>query len=99
MVIDGIEQIMNELSSARGALDKRRKAVEEAQQTVAEASKRAKFLRDAARQEGDKLVTPAAQALSHENAQLASAEHRVMKLEELLYVALQTIEQRIQGSS
>ncbi len=99
MVVDGIEQIMSELSSARHALDKRRKSVEEAQRNMAEASKRAKLLRDEARQAGDKLVTPAAQALSHENTQLTSAEHRVRKLEELLYVALQTIERRMQESS
>jgi len=95
MAQDGIEEIMIELATVRRALEQKRKDTEQAKQSLAQAAKQAKALQSEARRAGEAIVKPAENVLSRHERDLMLAEHRVLRLEELLFVALQVIEQRI----
>ncbi len=92
---DGVEEVMVALAASRRALEQRRKEMLIAQQTLERARKEAQDLISEARKAAAALVQPPEKELATLERNLTVAEHNVLQLEEMLFVALQVINNRI----
>lgn len=92
---DGVEEVMVALAASRHALEQRRKELLIAQQNLELAKKEAKVLISEARRAAAALIRPPERELSTLERKLKVAEHKVLQLEEMLFVALQVISNRI----
>jgi len=95
MAREGVEEIMVALSASRRTLEQRREEILAAKETLEKASLQAKALLSEARKAAAAVVQPAEEALAVHERNVKIAEHNVLQLEEMLFVALRIIEERV----
>jgi hypothetical protein len=95
MAREGVEEILVALSASRRTLEQKREEILTAKETLERASMQAEALLSEARKAAAAVVQPAENALAIKERNLKIYEHDVHRLEELLFVALRIIEQRL----
>ena len=92
----GVEEIMRALEEARSELFARRNAVENERDSLRAATKSAKEILEQAKKSAALKTKPAEERVHRAESVAQIVEARVARLEELLYVALESITKRVE---
>lgn len=91
-----IEEIMRNLASARDELRHRQAQFDEAEQSLRQANLQGASLVTNAKAEAQNLQKPWQDLVAHNAQLLQTTEGRIANLEEMLFIAMQIIQDRIE---
>lgn len=92
---EGVEEVMIALAASRRALERRRENVINAEAMLGKATQQANAVVSDARVAAKAIVQHAESQLTIHKGSLRTSERSILKLEEMLFVTLRIIEERV----